>query len=125
MSIGPSEAVLCGGVIRPLSCGSWVFIAHGLRWISMEIDGSEPEHVLCKRWRVEQMELTREQLSALTGFSASMIKDYERPGKVIDANARRRYRLACAAVEFGIDEGWEDRTLTLMRPVMIRTMRGD
>lgn len=89
----------------------------------MDIDADEPEHVLCKRWRVELMELTREQLSALTGFSASTIKDYERADKVVDANARRRYRLACAAVEFGIDEGWEDRVLTIRRPVHIKTMR--
>jgi len=89
----------------------------------MDIDADEPEYVQCKRWRVELMELTREQLSALTGFSASTIKDYERADKVIDANARRRYRLACAAVEFGIDEGWQDRVLKITRPVQIRMMR--
>lgn len=77
----------------------------------MDIDADEPEYVLCKRWRLEQMELTREQLSTLTGFSASMIKDYERPNKVIDENARKRYRLACAAVQYGIEFDWADATM--------------
>ncbi|TBY41625.1 XRE family transcriptional regulator [Rhizobium leguminosarum bv. viciae] len=81
----------------------------------------EPEHVLCKRWRVEKMELTREQLSTLTGFSASMIKDYERPNRVIDENARKRYRLACAAVELGIDFDWEGASLLITQPVHITT----
>lgn len=91
----------------------------------MDIDADEPEYVLCKRWRVERMELTRDQLSALTGFSVSTIKDYERADKVIDANARKRYRLACAAVEFGIDEGWEDRVLMIRRPINIRMIRDE
>lgn len=91
----------------------------------MDIDADEPEYVLCKRWRVELMELTRDQLSALTGFSVSTIKDYERPDKVIDANARKRYRLACAAVEFGIDEGWEDRVLMIRRPIKLTMIRDE
>lgn len=88
----------------------------------MDDDAFEPEHVLCRRWRVEKMELTRDQLSALTGFSASMIKDYERPDKMIDTNARKRYRMACAAVEFGIDGDWLNRTLVLARPAAIMIM---
>ncbi len=83
----------------------------------------EPEYVRCKRWRVERMELTREQLAALTGFSASMIKDYERPDREIDANARKRYRLACAAVEFGIEMNWEDRWLTITRPMRLMLVK--
>jgi transcriptional regulator with XRE-family HTH domain len=77
----------------------------------MDIAYDEPEHVLCKRWRVAKMELTREQLSTLTGFSASMIKDYERPNRTIDENARKRYRLACAAVQYGIEFGWADASM--------------
>lgn len=65
------------------------------------------------------------ELSTLTGFSADAIKDYERPDKVIDANARKRYRLACAAVEFGIDEGWSDRVLKITRPIHIRMIRDE
>lgn len=85
----------------------------------------EPEYVRCKRWRVERMELTREQLSTLTGFSASMIKDYERADRMIDANARKRYRLACAAIEFGIEMDWEDRWLTITRPVKLSIIMED
>lgn len=77
----------------------------------MDDDAFEPEHVLCRRWRVEKMELTRDQLSALTGFSASMIKDYERADKVIDENARKRYRLACAAVQYSIAFDWNEATM--------------
>lgn len=91
----------------------------------MNVKAAEPEWVLCKRWRVEKMELTREQLSTLTGFSASMIKDYERPGKPIDENARKRYRMACAAVEFGIEMHWDDRWLTLTQPVRIRLLKDE
>ncbi|TBC12724.1 hypothetical protein ELH35_38085 [Rhizobium ruizarguesonis] len=84
----------------------------------------EPEHVLCKRWRVEKMELTREQLSTLTGFSASMIKDYGRPNRVIDENARKRYRLACAAVEMGVQFDWAGASLLITQPVHITTEAG-
>ncbi|MBD9540122.1 helix-turn-helix transcriptional regulator [Ensifer sp. ENS04] len=81
----------------------------------MDDASDEPEHVQCRRWRVEVMELTREQLSVLTGFSASMIKDYERADKDIDPMARKRYRMACAAAEFGISGGWFNRKLVLTR----------
>jgi transcriptional regulator with XRE-family HTH domain len=89
----------------------------------MEIGSDEPEHVLCKRWRVDKMELTREQLSTLTGFSASMIKDYERPNRTIDENARQRYRLACAAVQYGIEFDWNEATMTIAWPIQITTLR--
>lgn len=89
----------------------------------MDIDGDEPEHVRCKRWRVDQMELTREQLSALTGFSASMIKDYERPNRVIDENARKRYRLACTSIQYGIDFDWEEATMVISWPVRLTSLK--
>lgn len=91
----------------------------------MNTTADEPEWVLCKRWRVEKMELTRDQLASMTGFSAGVIKDYERPGKIIDAAARQRYRMACAAAEFGIEPGWENRTLTITRPIKITVMRDE
>lgn len=92
----------------------------------MEDDALEPEHVLCRRWRVEKMELTRDQLSALTGFSASMIKDYERADRVIDENARKRYRMACAAVQYGIEFDWHDATMVFggMQISTVRTGKG-
>lgn len=85
----------------------------------MEDDAFEPEHVLCRRWREEVMELSRSQLSALTGFSVDAIKDYERPGKMIDDNVRKRYRLACAAVALGIEFDWLTCSLNIARPVTI------
>lgn len=91
----------------------------------MNVTADEPEWVLCKRWRVEKMELTRDQLASLTGYSAGVIKDYERPGKIIDAAARQRYRMACAAAEFGIDPGWGDRSLTITRPITIKISRDE
>jgi hypothetical protein len=91
----------------------------------MKDDDGEPEHVLCKRWRVERMNLTRDGLAAATGFSASMIKDYERADSKIDAKARRRYRLVCAAVHFGIDFHWGDGSLMLTRPFKLTPIGGD
>ena len=87
--------------------------------LAMDAGIDEPEHVLCRRWRVEVMELTREQLSALTGFSASMIKDYERPGKAIDEKARRRYRMACAALSAGVEFDWSRTSFQITRPVRV------
>lgn len=81
----------------------------------MDIDADEPEYVQCRRWREEVMELSRSQLAVLTGFSAGAIKDFERSDKNIDENARKRYRMACAAAEFGIEGGWLNRKLVLTR----------
>ncbi|MBB4342133.1 helix-turn-helix domain-containing protein [Rhizobium leguminosarum] len=83
-----------------------------------------PEHVLCKWWRDEWIELTREQLSGLTGYSVSSIRDFELGEKEIDPNVRKRYRLACAAVAMGIDFDWLTTRLHIMRPVTI-TMEAD
>lgn len=89
----------------------------------MDMASNEPEWTRCRRWRVEKMELTREQLATLTGFSASMIKDYERPDRAIDERARKRYRMACAAVEFGIEMDWEERWLTIPGSIMMKVGR--
>lgn len=78
-----------------------------------------PEHEKCKWWRVEKMELTREQLAPLIGFSAAAIKDYERPGKEIDPMARRRYVMACAAASAGIEFDWFRTSYVTKRPVRI------
>lgn len=78
-----------------------------------------PEHLLARYWREEVLELTRDQLAALTGFSASSIKDFEHPGKDIDPMARKRYRLACAAVAMGIQFDWLTTSLQIQQPVKI------
>lgn len=85
----------------------------------MDTGTEEPEYVQCRRWREEVMELSRSQLAVLTGFSAGAIKDFERSDKNIDENARKRYRMACAAAEFGIEGGWLNRKLVLTRTVEV------
>ena len=90
----------------------------------MDIDAGEPEHVLCKRWREEVMELSRPQLAALTGYSAAAIKDFERADKIVDAMARKRYRLACAAAVMGIQFDWVETVLEISRPVEITIGKG-
>lgn len=61
-----------------------------------------PEHEWARWWREHVVALDRAELAKLTGWSADSIKDMERgttrEGKPIDPHARRRYRLACAAV---------------------------
>lgn len=83
----------------------------------------EPEYVLCRRWREEVLELSRSELAALTGFSADVIKDYERADKKIDEKARRRYRLVVAAVTFGIEFDWDEVTFRPMVPITITAGR--
>ncbi|MGC4393718.1 helix-turn-helix domain-containing protein [Agrobacterium sp. M50-1] len=72
----------------------------------MDNSDIEPEHVLCRRWREEVLELSRTEMAALTGFSADAIKDYERGDKKIDDKARKRYRMVVAAVTMGIQFDW-------------------
>ncbi|ASY64465.1 hypothetical protein SJ05684_c30410 [Sinorhizobium sojae CCBAU 05684] len=83
-----------------------------------------PEHLKCKWWREEVMELSREQLAPLIGFSAAAIKDFERPNKEIDPMARRRYTMACAAASIGVEFDWLSTSLVITRPVKI-TMKAD
>lgn len=78
-----------------------------------------PEHVLCKWWRSELMEWTREQLSGLTGYSVSSIRDFENGDKVIDAAVRKRYRLACIAAALGIQFDWVDLTMNIDMPIKL------
>lgn len=85
----------------------------------------EPEYVLCRRWREEVLELSRSELSALTGFSADAIKDYERPDKHIDDKARRRYRMVVAAVTMGIQFDWLEVTFAPNVPVTISIRRNN
>ncbi|MDI7862547.1 hypothetical protein MRS76_11300 [Rhizobiaceae bacterium n13] len=82
-------------------------------------DADAPEHVKCKWWREEVMELSREQLAPLVGFSAAAIKDFERPNKEIDPMARKRYTMACAAVSIGVEFDWLTTRLSISRPVEI------
>lgn len=89
----------------------------------MDDEAREPEHVLCRRWREEVMELSRSQLGALTGYSADVIKDYERADKKIDEKARKRYRLAVAAASFGIEFDWVDITFKTILPVEMTVRR--
>lgn len=91
----------------------------------MNMDKDEPEYLLCKRWREDVLELTREQLSTLTGYSAGVIKDYERPDKKIDEKARKRYRLAVAAASFGIEFNWVETTFKPFVPITISIRRDD
>lgn len=89
---------------------------------TMEKPGPDaPEHVKCRWWRNDLMELTREQLSGLTGFSASAIRDYESGTKEIDPMTQKRYRMACAAVAMGVQFDWLTTSLEITRPVKIVT----
>ncbi len=83
----------------------------------------EPEYVQCRRWREEVLELSRAQLAALTGFSADVIKDYERGDKKIDEKARKRYRLAVAAVTFGLEFDWDEVRFRPVVPITISAGR--
>lgn len=76
-----------------------------------------PDHVKCRWWRSELMELTREQLAAMTGFSVSTIRDFENGAKEIDPMARKRYALACAAVSAGIEFTWTRTSYVITRPI--------
>ena len=88
----------------------------------MEKPGPDaPEHVKCRWWRNDLMELTREQLSGLTGFSVSAIRDYENGTKEIDPTTQKRYRMACAAVAMGVQFDWLSTSLEITRPVRITT----
>jgi len=82
-------------------------------------DPDAPEHVKCRWWREEVMELTREQLAPLIGFSAAAIKDFERPGKEIDPAARKRYSMACAAAAIGVQFDWLNTSFAINQPVTI------
>lgn len=85
----------------------------------------EPEHVLCRRWREEVLELSRTEMAALTGFSADAIKDYERADKNIDEKARRRYRMVVAAVTMGIQFDWLTVRYKPTVPIEILIRRDD
>jgi hypothetical protein len=82
-------------------------------------DPDAPEHVKCRWWRNDLMEITREQLAGLTGFSVSAIRDFESATKEIDPAARQRYRMACAAVAMGIQFDWLHESLRIARPITI------
>lgn len=81
-----------------------------------------PEHVRCKWWRQELMELTREQVAGLTGFSVSSIRDFETGGKEIDDAVRKRYRMACAAVTLGVEFDWLEARQVIVQAVEIRLL---
>lgn len=89
----------------------------------MDIDGDEPEHVLCRRWREDVLELSRPQMATLTGYSAASIKDFEKAGRDIDEKARKRYRLAVAAASFGVEFDWQDAYLRTRVPVEMTIRR--
>lgn len=84
-------------------------------------DDDAPEHVRCKWWRQEWMDLTRDQLAGLTGFSVASIRDYEDGVKDIPAAVRKRYRMACAAVAMGLEFDWENAVLKIDRPATLIT----
>lgn len=65
------------------------------------------------------MEWTREQLSGLTGYSVSSIRDFESGDKHIDEAVRKRYRLACGAVALGIQFDWVSLKLEVSMPIEI------
>lgn len=75
-----------------------------------------PDHIKCRWWRNDLMELSREDLSAATGFSVSAIRDFE-SGKEVDPQARKRYTLACAAVSAGIEFSWTRTSFVIRRPM--------
>jgi len=68
-----------------------------------------PEHERARQWR-DACGLTREQLSALSGYSESAIKQMETgknsAGDPVGDDAWQRYRLICAAIMAGLDFDW-------------------
>jgi transcriptional regulator with XRE-family HTH domain len=68
-----------------------------------------PEHERARQWR-EACGLTRSDLSGLTGYSESSIKQMETgknsAGEPVGEDAWQRYRLVCAAVMAGLDFDW-------------------
>lgn len=70
----------------------------------------QSEHDAARLWR-EKMGLTREQLSERIGYSTSMIRDFE-AGAIRGRNTPigepewRRYKLACAAIDAGLEFNW-------------------
>lgn len=68
-----------------------------------------PRHTRALAWR-KSLDLGRVELAALTGFSVSVIRDFEagsRRGQkpehaAIDEASWRRYGLACAALDAGL-----------------------
>jgi transcriptional regulator with XRE-family HTH domain len=68
-----------------------------------------PEHERARHWR-ETMKLSRAELSAMTGYSESSIKQMETgknsAGDPVGDDAWQRYRLICAAVMAGLDFDW-------------------
>lgn len=82
-------------------------------------DEDAPEHVKCRWWRNDLMEMTREQLAGLTGFSVSAIRDFESGTKDIDPASRKRYRTACAAVALGVQFDWLNASLKIERKMTI------
>lgn len=78
-----------------------------------------PEHEKCRWWREEMVLMTRDQLSGVTGFSVSAIRDFENGVKEIDPMARKRYLAACGYVAMGVKFDWLSASLELSRPAKI------
>lgn len=78
--------------------------------IREETPGQVTQAAQARWWRRQTVRLTREQLSDLSGFSITSIKDFERGcnshGDLIGAAAWQRYRLICAAVAHKLNK-WE------------------
>jgi hypothetical protein len=88
-----------------------------------------PEHIRCKWWRENVVNLSRPRLAELTGFSISTIADIEaghnRSTKApVDAAVMQRYRMTCAAVTLGVEFDWLSLRLIPDAPVEIRMFQG-
>lgn len=76
-----------------------------------------PDHARAREWR-ERMGLSRVELARRTGYSHSMIQNFElgfyrANGKPISDRTMHTYRMACAAVAAGYQFDWGDVTVTL------------
>lgn len=88
---------------------------------------STPEHVKARWWRENVVQMSRNELGAIVGVSASRILDIEAgstrgSGAMIDRDTMTRYRMACAAVALGVEFDW---TSCVLRPVAKTEIRID
>lgn len=84
-----------------------------------------PEHEKALYWRIHIAQLSRREVSEMTGYSESSISDIERghnrgTGKKIDAQVMNRYRLTCAAGWLGVSFDWHTVELQPKNKVKIK-----
>ncbi len=76
-----------------------------------------PEGTKARWWREHVMKMSRQDISDLTGYSTTHIRNLEmhsngeRKGELPESSYRR-YRLACAAISAGIEFDWVSTAVT-------------